>query len=102
MRARATLISSAPGFIRASRLASISPAVSGARAQAIRTASHSGSMRSSSVRGVNGFSRRRVGDRAAVGGEDAAFESGSAFGHLTPDPAVADDPYGAAHHLAMR
>jgi hypothetical protein len=42
--------------------------------------------------GKNGFGRRGIGDRAAVGGEDAAFEPCGAFRHFAPDPAVADDP----------
>src|SRR4029077_14005301 len=73
MRARATLISSAPGFISARRLASISPVVSGARAHAIRTVSHSGSMLSRSAKGktvsagagsATGSWLRRLGDHA--------------------------------------
>jgi hypothetical protein len=59
-------------------------------------------MRSRFRQGKNGFGRRGIGDRVAVGGEDSAFEACGALRHLAPDPAVADDADGAAHHFAMR
>jgi len=50
----------------------------------------------------NGFGRRGIGHRAAVGSKDAAFKSRRAFGHLAPDPAVADDADGAPQDFTMR
>src|SRR5206468_2223456 len=50
----------------------------------------------------DGFGRRRLGDRAAIGGEDAAFEPDRARGDLAADPAITDDSKGAAHYLTMR
>ena len=52
--------------------------------------------------GEDGFRRRGIGDRAAVGGEDAAFEASGALRHLAPDPAVADDADRAAQRFAVR
>ena len=52
--------------------------------------------------GENGFRWRGIGDRGAVGGEDAAAETGGAFRHLAPDPAIADNADGAPQHLTMR
>jgi hypothetical protein len=90
MRARATFISTAPGFILASRRASISPAVSGARAQAIRTVSHSGSMWGKLRRIALIIEDRRLKRRLELG-ENARRDGGSEMAekqgvHMLPSP----------------
>jgi RND family efflux transporter MFP subunit len=50
---------------------------------------------------VNSFCWRGLCYRAAVGGENAAFEPRGAFRHLTPDPTIPDDPDRTSQHLEL-
>src|SRR5260370_1315098 len=105
MRARATLISSAPGFIKPSRRASISPWVSGARAQAIWTVSHSGSIRSSSANGkaVSGDARAADWVRVGAGAEPEGAPPAKYDQRRSPhSPATGQDSSHRPHRRGSR